>query len=138
VVHLDKLPERTFGIMFAAYGLAGLFLATVGLYGVLAFSVRRRVKEIGIRMAMGAKPSRILWLNFKSGLFQVGTGLAVGLGLAALVSPVMREVLMDVNPHDPAVYGLVMVAMCVTGAGATLIPSARATRLQPIDTLRTE
>jgi len=131
-------PERTFAVLFAVFGLAGLVLATVGLYGVMAFLVRRRTREIGIRMALGADARRILWLTARSGLLQLTLGLAVGMALAALLAPAMREILFDANPWDWRIYTLIALVLTATGVAASLAPALRAARVDPMETLRHE
>ena len=137
-IALEHGPERVFGTLFLVFGLAALLLATVGLYGVMAFSVRRRTREIGIRVALGAKSKRILWLTFKGGLAQLTVGLVIGVGVAALLAPAMRDMLFDAEPWDWPVYLLVAVSLCATGIAASLVPAVRATRVSPMETLRYE
>jgi predicted permease len=132
------VAERTFGILFAAFGLAALVLAAVGLYGVIAFSVNRRAREIGVRRALGASPGHILWRTFRDGLTPVGLGLAVGIGLGLLLAPSLGEALFGSDPRDPVVFGLIPVLL-VTVAGLGLwIPSRRASRVDPMSALRSE
>ena len=132
------IAERTFATLFIVFGLAALLLAVVGLYGVLAFAVRRRAKEIGIRIALGADAGKVLWLTLKGGLSQVFVGLAVGIALAALIAPTMVDMLFDANPWDPTVYLLIAIVLAITGAVASVVPAARATRVDPVETLRYE
>ena len=89
-----------FSKLFVCCGAAALVLAIVGLYGVMAFAVRRRTKEIGIRMALGARAKRILWLNFSGAMVQLLIGLVVGVGLAALIAPTMGELFSEASPWD--------------------------------------
>jgi putative ABC transport system permease protein len=141
---LDRLiyeataPERTLAVLFVVFGLAGLVLATVGLYGVMAFLVRRRTREIGIRMALGADAGRILWLTARNGLMQLALGLAIGVALAALLAPALREVLYDANPWDWRIYTLIALNLTATGVAASVAPALRAARVDPMETLRYE
>ena len=130
--------ERTFAVLFVVFGLAGLVLATVGLYGVMAFLVRRRTREFGIRMALGADARRILWLTARSGLIQLTLGLAVGVALASLLAPAMRDILFDANPWDWRVYTLIALVLTATGVAASVVPAVRAARVDPMKTLRYE
>ncbi|UCC83947.1 MAG: ABC transporter permease [Gemmatimonadota bacterium] len=130
--------ERTFAVLFVVFGLAGLVLATVGLYGVMAFLVRRRTREIGIRMALGADAQRILWLTAKSGLTQLAVGLAIGVALAVLVALAMREILFDASPWHWNVYALIALVLTTTGVAASVAPALRAARVDPMETLRYE
>ncbi len=134
----NTAPERTFAVLFLIFGLAGLVLATVGLYGVMAFLARRRTREIGIRMALGADARRILWLMGRSGLIQLTLGLAIGVALAALLAPAMREILFDANPWDWKIYTLIALVLAATGVAASLAPALRASRVDPMETLRYE
>jgi predicted permease len=134
----NTAPERTFAVLFLIFGLAGLVLATVGLYGVMAFLARRRTREIGIRMALGADARRILWLMARSGLIQLTLGLAIGVALAALLAPAMREILFDANPWDWKIYTLIALVLAATGVAASLAPALRASRVDPMETLRYE
>jgi len=130
--------QRTFAVLFVVFGLAGLVLATVGLYGVMAFLVRRRTREIGIRMALGADARRILWLTAKSGLIQLALGLAIGVALASLVALAMFDILSDANPWDWRIYTLIALILTATGLAASLAPALRAARVDPMETLRYE
>jgi predicted permease len=124
-----------FGLLFTTFGVAALFLAGVGLYGVMAFSVGRRRQEMGVRMAMGAEPSGILRLVLAQGMKQLAVGGAVGLLLgAALVQP-MTIVFFDVRPSDPTVYAAIVVTMMLSGLLACVIPARRATRVSPVEAL---
>jgi len=134
----DTIDERTFATLFVVFGLSGLLLAAVGLYGVLAFAVRRRTREIGIRMALGADASSVLWLSWKGGLAQVLIGLGLGIALAAIVSPALGELLFHTSPWDWTVYSLIALVLAVTGSVASVVPAARATWVDPMDTLRYE
>ncbi|UCC83948.1 MAG: ABC transporter permease [Gemmatimonadota bacterium] len=138
LINEDTMPERTVAVLFVVFGLAGLVLATVGLYGVMAFLVRRRTREIGIRMALGADAGRILWLTARNGLVQLVLGLAIGVALAALLAPAMREVLYDANPWDWRIYTLIALVLTATGVAASLAPALRAARVDPMETLRYE
>jgi predicted permease len=138
LIYRDTVPERTVAGLFVVFGLAGLVLATVGLYGVVAFLVRRRTREIGIRMALGADARRILWLTARSGLIQLALGLAIGVALAALLAPAIREVLWEANPWDWKVYMLIALVLTTTGLAASVVPARRAARVDPMETLRYE
>ena len=138
VISENTASERTFAVLFVVFGLAGLVLATVGLYGVMAFLVRRRTREIGIRMALGADARRILWLTARSGLIQLALGLAVGMALAAPLALAMRDILFDANPWDWKIYTLIALVLTATGVVASLAPALRAARVDPMETLRYE
>ena len=137
-IALEDAPERVFGVLFLVFGLAALLLATVGLYGVMAFSIRRRTREIGIRVALGAVSKRILWLTLKGGLAQLFVGLVIGVCLAAVLAPAMSDMLFAAEPWDWTIYVVVVLCLSATGVAASVIPAARATRVNPMDTLRYE
>ncbi|HEX9564788.1 MAG TPA: ABC transporter permease [Gemmatimonadaceae bacterium] len=129
---------RVFGTMFMIFGLIALFLASVGLYAVMSFSVSRRVREVGIRMALGAQGRDVVRMIFGQGAWQLGVGLVLGLGLAATVAQLMQVILFDVQPRDPATFAGVAVVLAVAGLAACMIPARRATRVDPLVALRAE
>ncbi len=109
---LDTWFYRAFGTLFVAFGVAALAMATIGLYGVMSFAAGSRTREFGVRMALGAEPKAVLLLVLRQGLGQIVAGLAIGLGLAALLSQGLSILLLGVRPWDPAVFIVV-----VAGAG---------------------
>ena len=127
---------RVFGSLFMTFGFAALFLATVGLYGVMAFSVSRRTQEIGIRMAMGAAGPDVLGLVLKQGIWQVGLGIAIGLGIGVGLATALQGMLFGVTPYDPVIYLVIATVLGATGLGACLIPARRAARVDPMVALR--
>ena len=127
---------NVFGKLFMVFGGAALFLASIGLYGVMSFAVGRRTQEVGIRMALGAQARDVLGLVIKQGLWQVGVGMVFGLALAVLASGGLELVLFEVDPRDMTVYALVFAALAATGLLACLLPAARASRINPIEALR--
>ena len=122
---------RIFGNLFLAFGLAALFLASVGLYGVMSFSVSHRVGEMGVRMALGARAAQVVGLIIKQGLGQIALGLVFGTGLAIVVARGLTLLLYQVEPFDPVTYGGVLAVLVITGLGASAIPALRATRVDP-------
>lgn len=129
---------RIFGGLFAAFGLAALFLASVGLYGVMSFAVSRRVHEMGIRMALGAGARDVLRLILRQGMTQIVVGMVIGTGLAVLVARGLAIVIYDAPPWDPATYAAVFGVLGLTGFLASYIPARRATRVDPMEALRYE
>jgi predicted permease len=129
---------RVFGTIFMIFGGVALFLAAVGLYGVMAFSVRQRTKEMGVRMALGAQGGDVLRLIVRQGALQLTLGLVLGLGLAVLLSRGMDVILFGVEPLDPATFGTIILVLAATGLVASLIPARRATRVDPVIALRYE
>ena len=128
--------EKLFGWLFTFFGLSALVLAVVGLVGVLGFSVSRRTRELGIRMALGGRYGTILWLVLRGGLIQLLLGLTIGLGLAALVAPQFGEALFEQPPHDPLVYAAVGAVLVVAGVLAAVVPARRALRVSPMVALK--
>ncbi|HZI41746.1 MAG TPA: ABC transporter permease [Gemmatimonadaceae bacterium] len=129
---------RVFGTMFMIFGVIALFLAGVGLYAVMAFSVSRRTREVGIRMALGAKPGDVIGMVVRQGVTQLGVGMAAGLTLALGVAQLMTVVLFDVQPRDPQIFGLVVAVLSAAGLLACLIPARRATMVDPLIALRSD
>lgn len=137
----DRINEdtwffRLFGNLFIVFGFAALFLATIGLYGVMSFAVRRRTSEVGLRMALGAKAGDVVRLMVRQGLVQIGLGLALGLGLAALAGGGLELVLFQVDAQDPVIFGGIALVLAATGLFACLLPARRASRVDPVIALR--
>jgi predicted permease len=129
---------RVFGTMFMVFGFVALFLASIGLYAVMSFSVSRRTREVGIRMALGASARDVVRLLMSQGFFQLGVGLGVGLLLAAGISRLLSIILFGVEPLDPFVFGGVALTLAATGTLACLLPARRATHVDPSDAMRSE
>jgi putative ABC transport system permease protein len=127
-----------FGWVFGSIGAIGLVLAGVGVYGVLAYAVAQRTQEIGVRVALGADRSQVLSLVVGQGLRLAGTGIAVGLVLAAIGMPLARSLLYGVSPFDPASFGAVTVFLLLVALMASYFPAVRATRVDPLVALREE
>lgn len=125
-----------FGSIFSIFGLAALFLASVGLYGVMAFGVSQRRQEMGVRMALGAEAPAIIRMVLGRGARQLGLGMAIGLALGAVMSQSMRVVLYGVETSDPVVYLSIVLTLGTTGLVACLLPARSATRTDPIEAMR--
>ena len=132
------MPARVGALLATAFGALGTLLAAIGLYGVIAFSVARRTKEIGVRMALGAEPAGVLTMVMRQGLTLVGVGLAVGAALAAGVAFLLRGLLYGVTPLDPLAWGAAALALLTAGALANAVPARRAMRVEPLTALRTD
>jgi ABC-type antimicrobial peptide transport system permease subunit len=128
--------------MFSVFGAVAIALASVGLYGVMSFSVNQRTQEFGIRMALGANNNRILQMVLRQGALQLALGLALGLGLAFLASVFLGDaisnVLFSISPRDPLTYFAVGLLLTVVSFIATIVPARRATRVDPMIALRAE
>ncbi len=120
-----------------AAGMA-LLLSTVGLYGVIAYSVSQRTREIGIRMALGAQRGDVLATVVGAGMAIIGIGLALGLGAALVLTRFLSSLLFGVRSADPVTYTIVMLLLAVVALAACYIPARRATRVDPMIALRYE
>jgi putative ABC transport system permease protein len=130
--------NRLFGGIFTTFGLAALLLASAGLYGVMAFGVRQRRQEIGVRMAMGASRRGVLWMILWQGLWRVGLAVAAGLAPGYFVGTLMRGLLNGIDPLDPFVLSITAITMITSGALACLAPALRAASVDPVIALRGE
>ncbi len=136
VVRRNTWAFGLFGTLFTLFGVVALFLAAVGLYGVMAFSVSQRRQELGVRMALGASPGDVLGLVMRKGVLQLVVGGGVGLALGWLMARPLAMVLYGVDPADPLVYGVIALTLIGTGLLASLIPARAATRADPLSALR--
>lgn len=136
VIGISLLPNRIATLVAGVFGVTGLVLATVGLYGVLAFTVQRRRREIGVRMALGAGNARIRRLVLRDGMRLTGIGLLVGLATAALVGQLLGGLLLGLSPLDPVTYLGIAALMLTTALLACLEPVRRALRTTPVEVLR--
>ena len=128
--------RRTPMMLFVLFGIVALLLSAIGIYGVLAFNVAQRVREFGIRQALGASSQAILTLVFKQGLATAGVGLAIGLAASYGLSRYLETLLFGVNARDWMVFSIVTVVLLVVAALACYIPARRATRIDPMEALR--
>ncbi|MCG6957134.1 MAG: ABC transporter permease [Gemmatimonadetes bacterium] len=124
--------------MFTVFGLLALVVAAIGLYGVLAFDVAQRTRELGIRTALGAARGRLLRNVMWDGFRLAVAGVVLGLAISLLAAPFARDLLFHVSPRDPDVFVVVAVALILVALVASLIPGFRATRVDPAVALRTE
>ena len=125
-------------MLLSGLGILGLFLASVGIYGVMSYSVTQRTHELGIRMALGADKPEILKLILRQGLRITLVGVAVGLLIALATTRVIAAVLYGVNPTDPATFGGVSLLLTAVALIASYLPARRATRVDPMVALRYE
>lgn len=127
-----------FGGLFGVFGGLALLMAAAGLYAVMATGVAQRTREVGIRMALGAHANSVLGMVLRQGVFQIAVGLTLGLVLALLVSRGIEAMLFGVEPWDLNVFLAISGVMLTSGGLASLIPARRATRVDPVEALRSE
>jgi predicted permease len=135
---LPLLPARVAAIMLGGFGVLAVILAATGLYGMLAYSVSKRTREIGIRVAIGASRGNVLTLVLRRALIIVGCASALGAILALAAGPFFSPVLYGVSPKDPATYALALGLMGAIGALACYVPARRALRIEAAVALREE
>ena len=138
VVRTSAATPRFNTLLVGAFALLALLLAGIGLAGVLATSVSRRTHELGVRLALGARPQTLLAMILREGLTLAALGLAVGWPVAWLLSRLMGSLLFEVEPRDPVAFAAAAALMVIVAAAASGIPAWRATRVQPITALRGE
>jgi predicted permease len=132
------LTDRLIATLSAGFGLLATLLASVGLYGVMAFVVVRRKKELGIRLALGAQSGSVIWLVMREVLLLLSIGLAVGIPAALALGQFVSAQLYGIQSRDPVIAGSTVVLLALVSAAAGLIPAHRASRIDPILALRHE
>jgi predicted permease len=132
------LTDRLIALLSAGFGLLATVLASIGLYGVMAFVVARRKKELGIRLALGAQPGLVIWMVMKEVLLLLSIGLAIGIPAAMALGSYVSAQLYGIQARDPWVAGWTMLVLSAVSALAGLIPAHRASRIDPILALRYE
>jgi ABC-type antimicrobial peptide transport system permease subunit len=140
--HMDGNPllwiVRAGAALFSIFGGVALGLAVVGVYGVKAYSVARRTREIGIRMALGAQGKTVQWMILREGFAMVAAGLALGLLLALGTGKIVSSILFEVSSTDPFAFTLAPAVLAIAALLATWLPARRATKISPMTALRTE
>jgi putative ABC transport system permease protein len=135
----ESLAFRRAGMMLAgSFGFLALVLAAIGIYGVLSYSVMRRTREIGVRMALGASPGDVAGGILREGLMMTAAGVAIGLAAALGLSRFLASVLFEVRPGDPMTYAAVAAVLLGVAVLAAWIPARRATSVDPLVALRTD
>lgn len=130
--------ERLIARLMMMFGLLALALASVGLYGVTAYSVARRTPEIGVRMALGANRSGVVGMMLREAMMQAGIGLAIGIPVAWMCARFVQSQLYNVGGHDVTVLGSAVLVLALAACTAALIPAQRAASTDPVKALRTE
>jgi len=131
-------PQRFNMLLLASFAGLALILAAVGIYSVLSYTVRRRVREIGIRMALGASNNDVIRMVLRDGLKPILVGVALGLAAALALSRVVSSLIFGVRATDPLTFAAVALLLLLVGIVATIIPAYRATRIEPVRILREE
>ncbi len=141
---MDELLEsrtaapRFLAVLLGGFAAFALLLAAIGIYGVLSYAVSQRRQEIGIRMALGARPGEVLWMTVRGGMVFAATGIAIGLAAALWLSRFMQTLLFEVSVADPMVYAGIAVFLAGVALLACWIPARRAARVDPMVALRYE
>jgi predicted permease len=136
--NLQLWTVRAGATLFTVFGGLALTLAIVGVYGVKAYSVARRTREIGIRMALGARPSTVQWMILREGSFMLAGGVLIGLLLAVATGKLLSGMLYQVGTLDPVAFSMAPLLLAAATFLATWLPARRATRISPMTALRTE
>jgi predicted permease len=141
---MDQIVEESVAVrrfqmeLASGFAIAALLLASLGIYGVISFGVARRISEIGIRMALGAKSEQVAGMILKQGMLPVIGGLALGLAVAWFAGRLLAAQLFGVTPHDPAAMSAVAIVLALAGLASCWIPARRAARIDPLRALRFE
>jgi len=130
--------RRAVMLLLGGFAALALFLSAIGIYGVLAYDISQRTREIGIRGAIGASRSHIVGMVMRQGLWKTGAGIGVGIVSAILLSRLMVGMLFELKPTDPLAYVIVSVILAAVAMLACYLPARRAARIDPIEALRTE
>lgn len=137
-IHDSVLRERLMANLTSGFGFLAACLSTLGLYGVMSYSVTRRRNEIGIRMALGAGRAEVFTLILRDATAMLAIGLAIGLGGSLLLSRYAESLLFELKGNDPVTLALAIALLSLTALGATALPARRAAHLEPITALREE
>jgi ABC-type antimicrobial peptide transport system permease subunit len=138
LANLGLLPQRLAASVAGSLGLVALLLAAIGLYGVMAYAVAARTREIGVRMALGADRTAIMTATVRQALKLTTVGAIAGLAIALLVTRLLSSFLFGISPLDPLAFGATFVLLLGVAVAASLAPARRAADVDPLVALRTE
>jgi ABC-type antimicrobial peptide transport system permease subunit len=137
-ISASLLTERLIASLSTVFGFLATLLATIGLYGVMAYTVARRTREIGVRMALGAFQKDVIWLVMREVLVLVAIGLVAGLGASLALTRFVHSQLYGVTAYDPATLALATLGLAAVACAAGYIPALRASRVDAMEALRYE
>jgi putative ABC transport system permease protein len=138
VAAVTLAPTRIGALILGAFSVLALLLAAIGLYGVISYSVTRRTREVGVRIAIGARPSDVLRLVLKQGLKLALVGIGIGVVISAGVARVLESLLYGVSALDPVAYSVAGLVLLAVATAANLLPAYRASKTEPTRALRCE
>jgi len=138
ILYDSTRSHRTYMCYLGVFGAVGLLLASVGVYAILAYSVALRKREIGIRMALGATDTSVVWMVVRQGMTLVGIGIILGFGAAWALTRLLRGMLYEVSPMDPLALAAGALLLSLIALFASYIPARRAAKIDPMEALRYE
>jgi len=130
--------QRFNAALLTGFAAFAVLLAAIGIYGVMAYAVHQRIREVGIRMALGARPSNVLWMILSHGLALAAVGLLAGLAASFVLTRLMSSLLYAVHPNDPLTYVGAALLLALIALAAGYVPARRAMRVDPLVALRYE
>jgi putative ABC transport system permease protein len=137
-IEISLFPARLGAVLLGVFGSLALLIASIGIYGVMSYGVSERTKEMGIRMALGARGSDVLRLVISQGMWLAIIGVGIGAGLALVATRVVKSYLYDVSPTDPLTFAGIAFLLISVALLACYIPARRATKVDPLVALRYE
>jgi putative ABC transport system permease protein len=135
-VSASSVEPRFYTLLLTVFAALALVLAFIGLYGTIAYTVEQRTREIGVRMALGAKPRDVVRLMIGRGMLLAGVGMAVGLAVALASTRLLGGFVFGLTPKDPATFAMTSLTLAAAALLACWLPARRASRLDPANTLR--
>jgi predicted permease len=137
-VDASIVPERLIATLSGSFGALGSLLAVIGLYGLLAYTVARRINEIGIRIALGAQAADVRWMVMMAGLWWLAIGIGIGVSVSLALGRILQNRIWGINSADPLTLAAVALILTTVGLVACYIPARRATKVDPMVALRYE